>query len=625
VPSAIAPPAAAQNFDTSANAMLKGDYLLRQVITAKLDPRTSAVGQAFSLTGVINFDGKGGYSFSGQRVDSTKGSAAQAYSVNGVYSVAANGMAQLQNPIDATDTEFGGVTSLGPAALIASAIEGSYRDLLVAVPAGSAASNNTVNGTFQTGFIDFQQANASQVRDGYFTLTSTGSGSFGNITINGAMANQGNNNVQQSFSAVTYSITGANGSGTISFPTSSTPLQALVSGQKTLFVSSDGNLLLGGDPNGFDLFVGVKSGSSAITNSMFQGTYFLAALENDATNVANGNNGIDTNYGSTLALGDQGVAIYHSRVANFNSPAFDYTSDFAFNFPADGIYNDGTYQNLLAASGQSDVQVGTGSFYSLELNFAAVNPSMTGTSGAPLIGATGIFNAASYAPITNAVAPGEFVTLFGSNLASTEKIGSVPLPPELANVSVTVNGRPAPLSFVSSGQINLVVPYATTEPFATFQVSNNGAKSNQVTVYTNLNAPGIFTLTNNGGTFPPAVGPAAVLHVDYSLVTPGNPAKAGETLQLYLTGLGAVSPAVADGAAAPSNTLSRVINPVFIDIFDQNGVDSPAIVTFAGLAPGFAGLYQVNFTVPSGVASGLATLNLATNQATTSEAKLYMQ
>jgi len=157
------------------------------------------------------------------------------------------------------------------------------------------------------------------------------------------------------------------------------------------------------------------------------------------------------------------------------------------------------------------------------------------------------------------------------------------------------------------------------------QVSNNGQLSNQVTLYTNASAPGVFTLTNNGGTFAPGIGPAAVLHADYSLVTPENPARAGETLQLYVTGLGAVTPAVANGVGAPSNPLSQVTDDVFIDILDQNLVNSEASVAFAGLAPGFAGLYQVNFVVPSGIASGVAYLNLATDEAYTSEAKLYMQ
>ena len=148
---------------------------------------------------------------------------------------------------------------------------------------------------------------------------------------------------------------------------------------------------------------------------------------------------------------------------------------------------------------------------------------------------------------------------------------------------------------------------------------NNGVASNEVTVFTNLSAPGVFALTSNGGTFPPGVGPAAVLHADYSLVTPSNPAVVGETLQVYVTGLGAVTPSVGDGAAPSNTTLSTVNDDVAIFVDGQQ-----ATVAFAGLAPGFAGLYQINFVVPSGVTpSSLVYLDISTDEAYTHESKLY--
>ena len=615
-------PSEAQKFDTSGNVNLKGDYFVRQVITTNLDPFTGAIGRAISLTGVMTCDGQGNYTFAGQIMDTQAGTTAKPYFTSGAYSVAANGLAQIQNPIDASDTEHGAIAGVGPVAIVASATEGNYRDLFVAIAAGSGASNSSVKGSYQTGFIDFLQANATQVRDGYYTLTSVGSGSFGNVIVNGAMANQGNNDVQQSFAGVTYSITGANGSGSITFPTAATPLAALISGQKTLYVSKDGNVLLGGDPNGFDLIVGVKALSGPASNNLFQGTYYSAGLENDGSAAAGGFANIDSFSGSTLALGVQGIAVSHSRLAFAGQTAYDYTTDSSFNYAADGTYNDG-FQHMLAANGLVNLSVGTGSLYSLTLDIGG--PTVAILTEGPVIIPSKVFNAANYAPITNSVAPGEFLTLFGSSLSSTTLSASVPLPTTLGGVQVTVNGRPAPLSFVSPTQVNLQVPFATSESYATLQVSNNGAVSNSVTLYTSLTAPGVFTLTNNDGTFPPGVGPAAALHADYSLVTAEHPAKAGETLQLYVTGLGAVTPPVADGAAAPSSPLSMVNEIILVDILDQNFVDQQAEVSFAGLAPGFAGLYQINFTVPTGVAPGVAYLNVSTDEAYTSEAKLYME
>jgi uncharacterized protein (TIGR03437 family) len=227
------------------------------------------------------------------------------------------------------------------------------------------------------------------------------------------------------------------------------------------------------------------------------------------------------------------------------------------------------------------------------------------------------------------VAPGEYVTILGSGLSSeTGSASSLPLSTTLGQVQVTVNGRLAPLGYVSPTQINLLIPFETVEAFATFQVTNNSVASNQVTVYTNLTAPGVFTLTNLDGTYPAGIGPAAVLHADFSLVTSDNPAVAGETLLLYLTGLGAVTPTVADGAAGPSSPLSyanEYPGSIGIDVLDSTGVDMDATVSFAGLAPLYVGLYQVNFVVPSGLASGLAYVNVSTNEAYTSEAKLFIQ
>ncbi|HEX5229802.1 MAG TPA: hypothetical protein VFW44_18950, partial [Bryobacteraceae bacterium] len=561
----FAPPAGAQTFDTSGNGRLKGDYFVRQVLTADLDPVTSAIGRAVSVTGVMTFDGKGGYSFDGQLMDTKAGSTAKPYTVSGKYSVAANNLAQIQDPIDSLDTEIGAVGGVGPRSIIASSTEGNYRDLFVAIQAGSSASNSTVNGSYQLGFIDFLQGNASNVRDGYATLTSTGNGSFGNVTVNGAMANQTNSNIQQAFAGVNYSVQ-SNGSGTLTFPTASgtAALGTLVSGKKTLYVSADGNLLVAGNPSGFDLLVGVKSGSGPASNDSFQGTYFLAALQNDAAGAAFGENVISTYYGSTLGFGAQGAGVSHWHLAYFDGPPFDFTTNIAFNFASDGTYNDGSYEYLLGANGKAQLQVGTGAFYSLIVALAA--PASATSNGAPSIDTTKIFNAGSYAPITNPVAPGESITLFGSNLAPAPQSGSLPLPRSLGGVNITVNGRPAPISFVSPTQVNFLIPFALSQNFATIQLTSNGVAANPVTLYANFSAPGVFTLTSNDGTFAPGIGPAAVLHTDYSLVTADHPAIPGETLQLYVTGLGPVTPSVGDGFAAPSNPPAEVIGDVAIDI-----------------------------------------------------------
>jgi uncharacterized protein (TIGR03437 family) len=73
----------------------------------------------------------------------------------------------------------------------------------------------------------------------------------------------------------------------------------------------------------------------------------------------------------------------------------------------------------------------------------------------------------------------------------------------------------------------------------------------------------------------------------------------GETLAVYLTGLGAVSPGISDGAAAPSGPLSYASNTIGVSFSGTSGTNG-----FAGLAPTYSGLYQLNVTVPAGLAAG---------------------
>ncbi len=594
------------SFDTSGNGMLNGPYFLRQVLTLT-DSNTSAITRAVSLTGTITFDGKGNYSFTGQELDSSRGSTATSFNASGTYSVSLSGLLQIQSLIDNTDTEFGGVG--GANEIVASATEGAYNDIFIAIPAGPGSA---VQGSYNTGFIDFLQANASNVRDGFFTLTSNGSGSFGNVTVTGAMANQNSTQTTQNLSNVTYSFNG--NTGTINFPTASNANTALVSGTKTFAVSTDGNIIVGGNPNGFDLFVGVKGGTS-VSNSTFSGVYFSGALENDTSGSSGTNNAIDSFAGSAAPNG-QGQGTQHTRYVGFNFSAFDYTSDLIYNFPSSGTYNDGSFQWMLAGNGEALVQVGMGTFYTLVVGFQAKQPSATGTSLNPL----GIVNAASFAPITNSIAPGQYVALFGSGLASAAQAPSIPLPTSLGGAQVMVNSTPAPLLATAPTLITAQVPNATPAyDFAAFQVKANGTSTSTVTLYTAGTAPGVFTSTANG------IGPADVFHSNFTYVTQSSPAAAGETIFFYATGLGATNPAVADGAGAP-NPAATVTDPnLTVDIFDSQGNVNNGTITFAGLVPGLVGVYQVNFTVATGTASGQGYLEVGTTDGFTSQAKIFIK
>jgi uncharacterized protein (TIGR03437 family) len=206
-----------------------------------------------------------------------------------------------------------------------------------------------------------------------------------------------------------------------------------------------------------------------------------------------------------------------------------------------------------------------------------------GTAGPP-IAISGAANSASYGAT---VAPGEIVSIFGKQLAVTPATaGAPPLPLQLADVHVTVNGIAAPLLYAAPLQINAQIPYETAAGTAQIQVTS-GAGTAVVNVPVAAAAPAIFTLNSLGS------GAGAVEHaLTGQLVTDANPASPGEVVAVYCTGLGAVSPAVADGAAAPLPPAQTVLAAgAFYD-------GAPAQVIYAGPAPGFAGLYQVNVQIP---------------------------
>ena len=188
----------------------------------------------------------------------------------------------------------------------------------------------------------------------------------------------------------------------------------------------------------------------------------------------------------------------------------------------------------------------------------------------------------------------------------------MPYPKSLLGVSVTVNVIPAPLYYVSPGLISGVVPFAASGSTATVVVTSNGVTSNSVAVPLALTAPGIFTLLQNG------LGDGATLHANYYLVSAANPARPREVVLVFLAGLGAVSPTVPDGDPAPAaEPLARVISNASVTI---DGL--PCTVSYKGLAPMYAGLYQLNIQIPVGLAPGVHGLSIRTPESFTSMANI---
>jgi uncharacterized protein (TIGR03437 family) len=122
-------------------------------------------------------------------------------------------------------------------------------------------------------------------------------------------------------------------------------------------------------------------------------------------------------------------------------------------------------------------------------------------------------------------------------------------------------------------------------------------------------------LTSNG------LGDGAILHSDFSVVNSSSPAKQGEVVQIYLTGLGDVNPPVADGAPAPSNPLTGTTTSYEVWIGGAfSGVQGT--VQFQGLAPGFPGLYQINVQIPTNAPLGDQYVGINTEKCYNEQARI---
>ena len=580
----------AQNIDSSGNSSLNGSFFVRQ-ISLTVDHTTGLTNAAYCVYGTIVFDGNGNYTFNGQ-LASAGSAGVSPYSVSGVYSVQSNGIAALQSLLDNSANIFGAVAQgVFSGSSTQSAV---YADEMVAIPAGTSSSLTALKGAYNFGTIEFLQSDLT-ARDSYFTINADGNGNIAAFTLNGAAANQNNANVTQTVSATTYSLTG-NGTGTWNLPAGD-----LIANSKVFYISSDGNFVIAGGFDTFDLEIGIRASAMPANNATFSGVYFVTGLE---TNAA----GLNAFAGSINATG-AGESLWHLRVNSLVNGSYSNTHDLPYSV-TNGSISQPTAHYSFALSGQAFVVVGTGPEYQLSLGLHAPQYSGAGVYLNPL----GIVNAANLAPITNPVSPGEFVSLFGTGLASgTAQAQSLPISTLLGGVQVLVNGTFMPVQYVSSTQINALVPFeldVRNSSFATFQVIDNGIASNSVSVFSAATSPGVFSINQTG------TGPAAVLHADYTPVSSASPAKAGETVQLFLAGLGTVTPNAGDGAAGSGNPLNLVNARTSVQI---GGQSTKASVAFSGLAPGFAGLYQVNFVIPSGLTSGNNSLTISTPQGITSQ------
>jgi uncharacterized protein (TIGR03437 family) len=579
-------------WDTSGNGLLNGTYYFREVIYVVGDT-AGDLSQELSVYGNISFNGSGTYSISNATVNEcdSSGCGQQPLSFNGSYSFASNGYGFFTNPLSSSQATFTNYGLVSNGLLIASATEDGFNSLFIAAPVGTIATASAFQGAYQiNGYIPGSRSNAADVT---FTLNPDGVGNLGTVNMTGYFSGGGSTAYTQSSANLKYTF--SNGAGVLTFPTSTTA--NFYSGQEFLYISPDRNFVFGGSPSGFDMFVGVKTTTG---NVNFSGLYYEAGLDEDASQLSSqGFSAPDTFYGSFNAV--NGAIIGHQRLFSpiFNSVAEGFT--FATTYPTaitNGTYTDSANTTQYVFANGGAIRIGFGIGPLLGINIAIPAPTMSGNG--VYLNPNGIVNAASFAPFTAGVSPGEFIVLYGAGLSTQNAVASsLPLPVTLNNVQVMINGIPAPLFYVTPTQLAAVVPFgATYTPptgalqIATIQVINGNSSSNTVTEFMNLTTPGIFSLTANG------IGYGAVEHaLTGKVVNASSPAQPTEIVSVFMSGLGTTLPAGVDGAA-PSQ-LSNTVQTISADV---GGI--PAAVAFAGLAPYLAGIYQVNVEIPASAVAG---------------------
>ncbi|HUS08607.1 MAG TPA: SBBP repeat-containing protein [Bryobacteraceae bacterium] len=211
----------------------------------------------------------------------------------------------------------------------------------------------------------------------------------------------------------------------------------------------------------------------------------------------------------------------------------------------------------------------------------------------PFVAAGGVLNGASFASPAP-LAPGSLAVVFGAYLNDGPQVLSTSLDTSgkvvtsLGGTSVLVNNVPAPILYSVSTQVAIQIPFElASQTIGVVTVGVGGQFSDGRGIGIAPAAPGIFT-RNQAGT-----GEAIVVHQDgVTVVTPQNPAKRNEVVVIYATGLGVLNPALGTGVPAGANMAQAQMTIAF---GAANG-----IIEYAGAAPGFVGLNQINARIPAG-------------------------
>lgn len=522
--------------------------------------------------GTINFDGSGGYRMVA-RVGQN-GEPMAEVDRSGTYEVrGSTASVVLTNPI-LPEVHLEARYNDGLTVLLGTSRDSDEftYDLFVAVQAGQKASPALLDGEYAAAYMVMEGGAPAGLATGFVRFAADGQGAVKGLRLIGHAAAVDDVDRPEKFEDTTYTIA-ENGAGTLDVAGPSDVLR----GEKQLLVSAGGDWILGfSTADGRrDILVGVRRQREAATFS-FNGMYSFAELhaENDfvfdpnVVRFANSSGVLSSDAGGKATLSQRvrsGGRRTHLTTVNQYLISSNETAML-------GRTLSPKVDNLaLAMGGQALVgaQVGAADDLTLDHGIFVGIRAAAPAGGEVVLPVTGVVNTVTRLP--GPVAPGGWVSLVGMNLAkSTQSAPAGALPAELAGVKVLFNGQPAGIRQVAPHQVDVVAP-GVSGTSVVIQVENNGRSSAAIEVPLAASSPAI-------------------------LDTP-QPAKPGDKIVLTAIGLGAVEPAVEPGTPAPEEA-ARLLDAGFrVSIGGQ-----PAEVSFAGLAPGAVGQYQIQVTVPADLA-----------------------
>lgn len=615
-------------WDSSGNSLLSNSYYFRYVQYTVGDQQGN-LSHAFALYGEINFDGNGNYTISPKTamgLDSNNMLPAAAPSIAGTYSIGSNGFGYITNPVSPGDVVWGTVSA--NKVFVGSTTEtlSNFNDLFIGAQVPSSAGLAGLQGSYSIAYVNFPDGAVGDNVVAGFQMFPDGRGHVGTLNIEMEQASKGAP-AAVSEPANYYFI---NDAWVLSFPT----YGLAISRSKYLYMSPDTGFVFGGGPDAFDMFVGVKTSpltsqtpstsSFGYGSSNFAGLFYQAGIDEIMSGSGAGLTGsLQTYYGAFNAT--SGLINGHQRIvapllssiqlppnppvlpASYPYQPFSYTYSGAYSLEFGELgYVDATTgrQYVIGDGGRIRLGFAANSTMGISIALQAPGSGTESSSSTPSVASAGLQNAASNAPFTSGVSPGELVLISTSNLGTVSSVTINQTPADIVTCPQQQSQQvcavlPASISPLTSGAAQS--PGATVGTYRPYpaEVQVSGDNGGPVITWTLVNqaTPGVFSQSGNG------LGAAGS-----SGVAPGG------TMSLLMTGLGTAGNAGGIGVSGfgPSGTFSSLAVAI-------GGI--PATINSVETS---AGISTVNITVPNGVSGTSAAVSVAGVDATTNETTLVI-